>query len=57
MHLVNGIHQLKNPVGLKMAQALNDAKLLPKNLRKINGDLRANEIFHHGKCLKKFEYR
>ena len=40
-----------------MAQALNDAKLLAKNLRKINGDLSANEIFHHGKCLKKFEYR
>ena len=40
-----------------MSQALNDAKLLAQNLRKINGDSSANDIFHHGKCLKKFEYR
>ena len=38
---------------IKMALALNDNRLISK----INGDVRANEIYYHSKCLKSFHYR
>ena len=37
---------------IEMASALGDIRVLYK----IGGDLRANEILYHSKCLKRFQY-
>ena len=37
---------------IEMASTLGDTRVLSK----IGGDLRANKILHHSKCLKPFQY-
>ena len=37
---------------IEIASALGDTRVLSK----IGGDLRANEILYHSKCLKRFQY-